>query len=768
MADKNISIILTADNKTKAGFSAVVKNIKDLESATNETAKSTKGLSSGIGNLVKGFTIASLATKAITVAVSALKNEFNATIKTASEYSLALAGLASTAEAFGESQDEARQSALDLANDGLTTVMTTAQGLRALMAGGLSLDKAVELMKAYKDEASFGRSSTLDFDTAVRNLAESFMTESSMIGNLSGQAENYNIILKAGASQMGKSVSQLTQAERVQAKYLGTLTVASKAEGDANRMADTYLGTTTALTNAKKNLRNEIGTALLPAMGYLNQSFTDLLNSMRPTPATMVAIGQTALRITGAIMNFAVAVRTLTEAWWKFNTFRFGQSFDAIKKGVSDIKSNLVETGERMQAVTVDSMQNIFNFSKGMASRLGDFADSTASKTADLAKKVANEIKDYGRDMAKMIDSFNQSLNDLIFSHRDKRNALEKDIASENKTFKKSTDEKKKDFDENMEDLEDRHAEKVSSLESDIADELEAVKLAENQREAFQDDKYLVDINRHKKRVAELKASLEKENSEYFKQTNKLRIELDEQLKDITDQHKDKLTLLQAELAIEMEIEKKHFDDFAKLKDQVKEDDITRLKNQHAEEKAERERDHNEKLAELYSQGASEKASYDSGKQGESQQQAQQAIQQASDQTISVPTVTTPPLFPLETIGVGTVTPPSSSGGNIFSGISSAISDVWSGVTSFFSNLPFFAEGGVVSGSPNEAQLAVVHGQETIIPAGQTGGSVVLNVNIGTLVNSSVERRNFAQQIWLEIGEIAHAQNKTPQELLSI
>jgi len=704
-----------------------------------------------------------------------LKNGFTESINTASEYALALAGLASTAAAFGESQDEARAAALDLAKDGLVSVATSAQGLKSLMSTGLSLDKATELMRAYKDEAAFGRASTIDYEQAVRNLADSFMTESSIIGNLSGQAENYRLIVKAGAAEMGKSVNELTNAERVQAKYLGTLIVATKAEGDAERMSKTYLGTVSALNIAKKNLYNTIGTALIPAMKYLNQSFRDWIVSMTPAPAQMVKIARTAIQVTAVLKNMAVATGMLVEAWWKFNTFRFGQSFGAIKRGMASMKENTIEAGNRMMAVTEEGMQNIFDFSKETAKSLGDVADTAAKKAADLAKKVSDEIKDYGRDLAEMVSSFNESLNDLVFAHRNKRRKLEKDIANENKTFEKKSKERNDDFDESMMTLEERHGEKVEKIKSDIEDELEAVRLAENQREAFQDDKYLVDINRHKKKVEDLKNNLEKENNEYAKQTKKLKTELDKQTANAIEQHEDKLMLLQAELAIELEIEKKHIEDFNRLKDQQKEDDITRLKRKHAEEKAERERAHNEKIAELYAQGAAEKASYDTGRRGETTEQAQQAVAQAGKAKLDVPTPFTP-LFPLEPMGVGTVAASSvtmKEGTDFFSdiasGISSAVSNVWSGVTGFFSNLPFFQEGGVVPGSANEPQLAVVHGGETVIPAGQTaGGSVVLNVNIGTLVNSKIERRNFAEQIWLEIGEVARSQNRTPQELLSI
>ena len=771
MADKNISIILTADNKTKAGFSAVVKNIKELEKATTQTTKSTKGLSTSVADLAKGFTIATLAANVIQKGLKLVKDEFVNSIKEAINYTNALTGLSSVSAAFGESQSEARRAALELSKDGLMSVTESAEGLKNLLATGFSLPEAINLMNAFKDASAFNRQGTLEFGQAIVGATQGVKNQNSVMVDNVGITKNLSNILKeAGLSE--SALSEVTSDASVrQALYNGLLKEAVIFQGDAALSAKTLGGQISTLNTMFTMARKEVGDALSPALQMLIEDFSTvastagqiLLPALRLVMTAFVGLitgarllGNT---ISGVIATFIAIPQAIREG-----------SLDPLKNTFKVVGQDYADIMEE-SASSIGKIWNneMVDLSRSTVKGIGDSVKEVSEKAKKLAKDIASEIKDYLRDVENMTKRFAQSLNDLVFAHRDKTNALEKDIAKENKAFKKSTDEKKKNFDENMEDLEDRHAEKVSSLESDIADELEAVRLAENQREAFQDDKYLVDINRHKKKVEELKASLEKENNEYFKQTNKLKTELDDQLKDITEQHVDKLTLLQAELAIELEIQKKHAEDFARLKNQVKEDDITRLKNQHALEKAERERAHNERLAELYSQGASEKASYDAGRQGESQQQAQQAIQQASGQTINIPTVTTPTIIPLENIGVGSNgTGSSGSSSGLFGGISDAVSSIWSGITGFFSNLPFFAEGGVVSGSPNEAQLAVVHGGETIIPAGQAGGSVVLNVNIGTLVNSSVERRNFAQQIWLEIGEIAQAQNKTPQELLSI
>ncbi len=768
MADtKRVTVVVSADDQTKKELGNVSKNIKNLSDETKKTTSSTGGLKSSILQMAAGFGVAQLATDTIRFAVNALKNEFNASIQAAEKYTLAMTGLSSVSAAFGEDQNQAREAAKSLASDGLITVTTAAQGLKNLMAGGLSLDKSIELMNAYKNEAAFGRAETIEYDQAVGNLAESFLTENAMIGNLSGQQENYNIIIEAGANILGKKVSQLTEAERAEAKYLGTLIVAEKAEGDAARMTETFIGKKARLNNEIFNLRVAIGSALTPALGMLNQNFTDLIVSLIPTPQAMADIAKAAMFMAGVLRDTAIAVGGLAKAFIEFQGLRFKSAWETVKDTTKTVLNNIDDTARGISGITAQSIQGIYNVQKEAASRLGDFIGDVGQKAKDLAKSVADEVKGYERSLESMMRSFNESLRDLVFAHRDKREQLEKDISEENKSYEEKLKEREERYDKDMENLESRHEEKVFNIKRDIEEEEIALMLSERQKEAFQDDKYLKDIERSKRKLEDLKKKLQEENEAYRIQKAETESVYEKETEKIKAEHEKRLNLLQTELTLELEIYKAHQADFDALKDQVKEDDITRLKRRLAEEKAIRERDHQEKLQEMYVQGRTEQEAYYKGKEHKSAEETTRAIQEQEQRAkqevakVVLPEVQAPEFAPSAQI--------SADSKGFLATIGDSISSAWKSATSWLSaKLPFFQEGGTVPGPVGMPQLAVVHGGEQVVPVGGSGGNLTVNINMGIYAGKAIEKRQIAYELWEEVGKLARAQNKQPQELLQL
>jgi NADH/NAD ratio-sensing transcriptional regulator Rex len=218
------------------------------------------------------FGLAQLAVNALQ-AYGLLRDQVKESIAAANASQLALSGLQSTAAAFGTDALKAQDAAKRLSTDGLLTVTESANGLKNLLSSGLNLEQANQLMDVYKDRAAFGRQNTIQYGQAVQNLAESFKTQSSMIGNLSGMTENYNQIIQVGAGEMGKQVSQLRAAELAQAKYLGTLKLSNGSIGDAARFSDTAAGAQARLATATQNAQIMFGEALQPAVQELNKGF---------------------------------------------------------------------------------------------------------------------------------------------------------------------------------------------------------------------------------------------------------------------------------------------------------------------------------------------------------------------------------------------------------------------------------------------------------------------------------------------------------------
>ncbi len=68
-------------------------------------------------------------------------------------------------------------------------------------------------------------------------------------------------------------------------------------------------------------------------------------------------------------------------------------------------------------------------------------------------------------------------------------------------------------------------------------------------------------------------------------------------------------------------------------------------------------------------------------------------------------------------------------------------------------NIGSFASGGIVPGPIGQAQLAVVHGGETITPAGRTGGGMTVNIT----VNGSVTSRDFRREVLEAVRDGARA-----------
>lgn len=274
MADSREQLIVEVIDKAVSNLKSITKELQQTNTALDTTAKAATKTNASFLEIAKGIGVFAVADRALHTLASTMKDS----VSQATQYQMAMTGLSSVANYFGITQEEAKKSAQSLASDGLMTVADAGNSLKQLLASGLNLDQAQKLMEAYKNEAAFGRVNTIDYTQAVGNLAESFKTENSMIGNLSGQTENYSYILDIGAAKLGKKTAALTATERVQAKYLGTLEVAKKNEGDAAKMSDTFAGAQARLTVAIQNQKIALGEAIQYGLTPFYNALTDILS----------------------------------------------------------------------------------------------------------------------------------------------------------------------------------------------------------------------------------------------------------------------------------------------------------------------------------------------------------------------------------------------------------------------------------------------------------------------------------------------------------
>jgi len=528
MASIDVKVIVSAIDNLSSTFKTMGKNIN---SSVGKSTKEMGGMATA-GNSLKS-TLSSLAIKAgvvglaigaVGAAIAGVAAAMRPFIAASIEMENAFLGLTRLAQRFGIDSGEATNAAKSLASDGLVSLTTAANGLQKLMTAGMGLDQAVELMIAYKDQAAFGRAATMSYDQAVNNLAESFYTENSMIGNLSGQTENYNIIIERGAALMGKSVSSLTAAEKAQAKYLGTLELGKLVQGDAAVMAETLGGRLESLKTKTNVLKAAIGDALTPMVSQLAEVMGETLTKaigwvedhmlQLTTTSTIlggalsvvlqaavslaqgvgdilsIAIGQDLPSALGAageglvwfkigILGVSTAVSMLIQIVIGAVAILFGAFKSIITFSIKPLEQAVVGAADRMFTTYAGAQMKMEEIAKDSANaQTNAYVKSTDkivaasnNKSSKLQKDLEEETEKFEREMEKREVRFQEQMADMIMAHIDKRDSLIEDLDKENREYNKRMDERAADYKERMDEMVADHQEKVDDINSQALDE---------------------------------------------------------------------------------------------------------------------------------------------------------------------------------------------------------------------------------------------------------------------------------------------------------
>jgi hypothetical protein len=261
-----------------AGVNAVSKSwsqtIKELpqrlgssiglyEKETGEFRGSTTGLRRGIGALRNNLL---LVTFAVSGFIVGLKN----LISVALETKTSLIGLSELSGSMGKNIGETNKIALEFANTGLISISGAASTLKNLLATGLSLEKATKLMYAMADAAAFNRQGTLSLEEAVVSGSQGFKNFLPQLIDNMGVTKNLIPMQEEYARSIGTTAKKLTEAQKVEADYLGIMKEAGKFENNRFKLMETFSGKINKITASFKMMAAMIGDAMTPA---LNRQF---------------------------------------------------------------------------------------------------------------------------------------------------------------------------------------------------------------------------------------------------------------------------------------------------------------------------------------------------------------------------------------------------------------------------------------------------------------------------------------------------------------
>jgi hypothetical protein len=270
------------ERQKKAIANDFIATLKKVEAENNASAsRSSSAWSSAFkGGFLGGF-VGSL-TRELYQIPAAMKGALDEAVKIAAERQNALKGLESIATFKGVDPDAAKNAVMNLrlVKAGIVEVNEATTGLKNLLATGFSLPEAIKLMEGFSDTAAFGKQAALGYGEAIRGATEGIKNQMSQLVDNAGVTKNLSVILKEAGKSEKDLMNVTTDASVRAALYNGLLKEMAGQTGDANKLTQTYTGSTAALDMAYQNLEASVGRVIIqnPQMLEANKLLTEQLN----------------------------------------------------------------------------------------------------------------------------------------------------------------------------------------------------------------------------------------------------------------------------------------------------------------------------------------------------------------------------------------------------------------------------------------------------------------------------------------------------------
>lgn len=248
------------------------KQIDKIEQEMKEATKETKNTKQGIDGLASGLT--ALGTGAATIK---LAGTFKTLATEANNLANSYRGLGVVAKAFNVDTEQSVDLADELADRwGLNKGML-ADTIKTYLSLNLSLEETEKIITATADAAVYNKQAHLNWDQAIKQVAEGIKAGNSNLTDAAGITTNLSVMQDRYAKSIGTTAAKLTESQKVQAAYNGMLEEGAIFAGNADSAMTGYTGTQATFNSTLQEARTELGEAFLPVMQELLEMVTPLI-----------------------------------------------------------------------------------------------------------------------------------------------------------------------------------------------------------------------------------------------------------------------------------------------------------------------------------------------------------------------------------------------------------------------------------------------------------------------------------------------------------
>ena len=722
------------------------------ETSTEATNNNSTAHSNLAGNLIKSTLAAFGIVNVLMQTVQFIKSCTTEAI----QYQSSLMGLAGIANNVGWSHTELNDTLKKLTSDGLTSAAEAADYLRISMEGSrVNEQQLIDEHHALEEMTVGVTNATGDFGDTVNKMAKA-LTAARGQGDVQIEGMGrYSDVIKAGEQATGLSMNATDSNGKALIEYNAIMIAAQKSLGNLTEYQKSNIGQITEAKAGFENLKLTIGNSFVPVLVDLAKAFNQNTSLGTDMTQTLRGVGVAAEAVVGFVEWLVEGIVTLVNV-----ASAAGQGHWA------DAQAAWQEGGAKMTAVEQNTAKTITDIWSGASDQMAqdviksyagvnNAALTTTNALQTLKDDMAKEETAYADTMAKNKTSFDDSLNTMIKAHQDKTKSLQKDLDDENASYTAANAKRLEDFNttmaaielsnsrslrdnaENVDAENESYADKKSKLQDEIQKEeqkgsyimgvwnstADADKLASYRTELAQEE------DAHQDSLTKLAQDLSDEQQDYQISVDNKKTTYDEDTASAKAAHDQKVADTQAELDAEKAILNAHVAEVAAVQDKAVVDDITRLENSYAEQKAAADADHKQKLVDFAKRGA-ELGTTEGIAEGTAYEEAVNEIKNGGTANSS----------------------------KINKTVSSAITS-YSQMASYPNSSPIqYASGGIIPGNIGEPVPIIAHGGERITPTNgvdvNSGGGSGLNITFTGAVsmNSDQDIQTLADKIIRQIG----------------
>lgn len=512
-----VKATMIADSKGFHGGMQLAK--EDLQSLRDE-AKRVKESWRDLG-LATGVSFTAI-TAGIVKAVEA-NNQFKASMM----------GLDSIAKGTIGTYSKIEAELKKIKDDGMIPLTNAIAAYKNLLTRYEDEEAAIKMFHRLADAAAFGRQGQLSLGEAIQSASEGLKNENSVLVDNAGVTKNVSVMWKEYAAQIGKTVGELTNAEKRQAEINGIMKETRHQVGDLAKLQNSLAGEM-AKANAEANQAaaaygDALEPALIKAVGGYSAMMKNIREFIQTSPGMVAGITAGTAAMTGLV--------SVTSAWIALDMgTKIANGFKALTGpvgltliGLSALASVIVGINTHIakmreeQAKLADTYRDQTNNLSDLIDRyetLSNKANKTAEEKKELrdvsyeiAKMVPDSVKEYDREAGAVID-LTKAVDGLVAS-KTKELEIRKSLISSERTSELKNQSK---ILNEMKDATDHYYDTVRQIkelteegmigEEDAKSRIENLKLEHQQKIASLREQ----MNTSKKIMAELAAEESKLN----------------------------------------------------------------------------------------------------------------------------------------------------------------------------------------------------------------------------------------------------------------